>query len=87
MYIGGRSTRYSDRLHDFSVPIPRCYKDVYISSFFPRTGRLWNSLPLECFPLTYDLNGFKSRIKRHLFFFKLGFTPCKAEQPLQGMEL
>ena len=24
----GRSTRYSDRLHDFSVTIPRCYKDV-----------------------------------------------------------
>ena len=23
------STRYCDRLHDFSVPIPRCYKDVY----------------------------------------------------------
>ena len=22
-----------------------------------------------------------------LGFFKLGFTPCKAEQPLQGMEL
>ena len=22
-----------------------------------------------------------------LHFFKLGFTPCKAEQPLQGMEL
>ena len=21
------------------------------------------------------------------FFFKLGFTSCKAEQPLQGMEL
>ena len=21
------------------------------------------------------------------FFFKLGFTPCKAEQPFQGMEL
>ena len=21
------------------------------------------------------------------FFFKSGFTPCKAEQPLQGMEL
>ena len=21
------------------------------------------------------------------FFFLLGFTPCKAEQPLQGMEL
>ena len=21
------------------------------------------------------------------FFFKLGFTPCKAEQPVQGVEL
>ena len=33
----GRSTRYSDRLHDFSVIIPRCYKDVCVNSFFPRT--------------------------------------------------
>ena len=62
----GRSTRYSDRLHDFSVTIPRCYKDVYVDSFFPRTAELWNSLPIECFPLTYDLSGFKSRINRHL---------------------
>ena len=31
----GRCTRYSDRLHDFSVTIPRCYKDVYVNSFFP----------------------------------------------------
>ena len=36
----GRSTRYSDRLHDFSVTIPRCYKDVYVNNFFPRTARL-----------------------------------------------
>ena len=42
-----RSTRYSDRLHDFSVTIPRCYKDVYVNSFFPLTARLWNSLPIE----------------------------------------
>ena len=67
----GRSTRYSDRLHNFSVTIPRCYKDVYVNSFFPRTARLWNSLPIECFLLTYDLNGFKSRIKKHLL--TLGF--------------
>ena len=63
----GRSTRCSDRLHDFSVNIPRCYKDVCVKSFFPCTARLWNSLSLECFPLTYDLSGFKSRINRHLF--------------------
>ena len=62
----GRSTHYSDRLHDFSTNIPRCDKDAYINSFFPRTARLWNSLPVECFPWTYDLIGFKSRINRHL---------------------
>ena len=62
----GRSTHYSDTLHDFSVTIPRCYKDVYVNSFFPRTAKLWNSLPIECFPLTYDLSGFKFRINRHL---------------------
>ena len=25
---------------------------------------LWNSLSIECIPLTYDLNGCKSRINR-----------------------
>ena len=65
----GRSTRYSDRLHDFSVAIPRCYKDVYVRSFFPRTAKPWNCLPLECFPLIYDLSDVKSRINRHVFGF------------------
>ena len=62
----GRSIRYSDRLHDFSVTIPRSYMDVYVNSFFLHTARLWNSLPIERLPLTYDLNSFKSRIHRHL---------------------
>ena len=62
----GRSTRYSDRLHDFSNTIPRCYKDVYFNSFFPCTATLWNSLPIEFFPLTYDFSGFKTRINKHL---------------------
>ena len=62
----GRSTRYSDRLHDFAATIPRCCKDVHVNSFFPRTARLCNSLPRECIPLTYYLSGAKSRINRHL---------------------
>ena len=65
-YSRERSTCYSDRLHDFSVTIPRCYKDGYVNSFFPRTTRLWNSLSIECFPLTYNLSGFRSRTNRHL---------------------
>ena len=62
----GRFTHYSDRLYDFSVTIPRCYRNIYVNSFFPRTATLWNSLSIECFPLTYDLSGFKSTINRHL---------------------
>ena len=38
----------------------------FFNSFFPLTARLWNSLPIECFPLTYDLNGFKCRNNRHI---------------------
>ena len=60
-YSRGKSTRYSDRLHDFSATIPRCYKDVYVNSLFPRSTKLWNSRTIECFPLI-----FKSRINRHL---------------------
>ena len=53
-------------LHDFSVTIHRWYKDVYVNSFFPHTARVWNSVPIECFPLGCDVNGFMSRINRHL---------------------
>ena len=67
LFSRGKSTRYSDGLHDFPVTIPRCYKDFDVNSFFPRTARLWNSLPIECFSLTYNLYGFKVlRINRNL---------------------
>ena len=33
-YSWGRSTCYSDRLHNFSATIPSCYKDGYIAGFF-----------------------------------------------------
>ena len=65
-YSWERSTFYSDRLHDFSITIPRCHSDDYVNSSFPGTDRLWNVLPIECLPLTYDLNSFKSRINRYL---------------------
>ena len=41
-------------------------KDVYLNSFFLCTARFRNSLPIECFPLAYDLSRFKSRINRHI---------------------
>ena len=51
-----------NNLHDFSVIILRRYKDVYVNSFFPHTAGLWSSLPSECFPLIYDLNGYNFRV-------------------------
>ena len=57
-YYWGMSTYWSDRLHDFSVIIPRCYKNVYVNSFFLCAARPWNSLFIECFSLTYDPNSF-----------------------------
>ena len=53
-----------DWLHDFLFTFHRRYKDVYVNSFFPPMAK--HSLPMECFPLIYDLSGFKSRINRHL---------------------
>ena len=32
LFYRERSTCYSDRLHDFSVTIPRCYKDLYFTA-------------------------------------------------------
>ena len=60
------STRYSNRLHDFVVIVPHYSKEIYANSFFPWTAKLWNSLPGDCFPLTYNLNRFKANVNRHL---------------------
>ena len=69
-YYGGRSTHCSDKLHNFSVTIPIYYKEIYVSHFFPDTTTLWNSLPIECFLLTYDLTPFSPR------FFSNKFSVC-----------
>ena len=66
-----RRSTYSVRLYDFSIAITKCYKDVY--SFFPHRARLWNSLPAECFHLTYDLNGLKTYNSFSIYFSSFFF--------------
>ena len=63
-YFRGSSTFYYDRLHEFFVTFLSCYENAYVKSF-----RLYISLPKECFPLTYDLNGFNCRTDRNLLSF------------------
>ena len=52
----GRSTCYSGKSMIFLSPFLDATRMSMSKSFFPHTARLWNSLPIECFPLTYDLN-------------------------------
>ena len=77
-YSRGTSTRHIDSLHGFSVTMPRCYKDVYVNSFFLRSARPWNYLPMECFPLTYDLNGFNSKQISCMFLSSFGSFSCNS---------
>ena len=61
-----RHTRQAARAHEFTVEEPFISKNFRRSSFFPRTSHLWNSLPSECFPPTYDLQSFKCSVNRYL---------------------
>ena len=72
-----RLTRYSDRQHPFIFELPNFKKEFYRNSFFPRTASLWNSLTLECFPLTYNPNLFKSNVNRHLLQLSLQVSGLK----------
>ena len=84
----------------FSVTIPRCYKYDYGKSFFSRIAKLSNSLPAECFTLTFALNGFKFRVNGHLlvpskqvsfilliFFFSCSTMQCSGCSLLHGLHL
>ena len=79
-------TSWTGSISSSSFTILRCYKDVYMDSFVPRTTRLWNYLAAECFPLTY-LYGFEYRVETYDLFeyrverlcFLVGFPssfPC-----------
>ena len=62
-------------MHNFSTTVPRCCKDFYASSFFPRTAIFWSSFLGKFSPLTSNVNAFKSRVHWYLSldFFKTDF--------------
>lgn len=78
-YSRERYSCYFDRLHDFTAIIPKQNDDNCVYSSFLCAAKLWNFFPVECFPLTYDLNSFRSTVTGHLsflgHFYQLFFIP------------
>ena len=63
---GQRKAFYRQR-----IPESSCARKetVDIDILITTVSFLWNSLSTECLPLTYNLSGFKSRIKRHCYMY------------------
>ena len=59
-----RTTRSSTHSHPFQVSLPTSRTLSHKSSFIPRTCNLWNVLPSSCFPKSYNLPSFKSKINK-----------------------
>ena len=59
-----RTTRSSIHSHPFQVSLPNPRTLSHKSSFIPRTCNLWNVLPSSCFPESYNLPSFKSKINK-----------------------
>ena len=57
-----RTTRSSTHSHPFQVSLPTPRTPSHKSSFIPRTCNLWNVLLPSCFPESYNLPSFKSKI-------------------------
>jgi hypothetical protein len=58
----GPSTRFAGVSHSFCLSVPRSRTEHHKKSFFPRTIRLWNSLPSSAFPVDYNLVQFKKNV-------------------------
>ena len=63
-----QNTRFStsNREHPHFLRLPMTKNAFQKRSFFYRTGQLWNQLPTDNFPPTYDLEAFKRNVNKSL---------------------
>ena len=59
-----RTTISSTHSRPFQVSLPTSRTLSHKSSFIPRACNLWNVLPSSCFPESYNLPSFKSKIDK-----------------------
>jgi len=58
--------KYRSDFNTNAVYLPRRNTSTYSESFIPRTASIWNSLPDDCFPETYNLDLFKRNANSYL---------------------
>ena len=72
--------------HDFSTPVhslsfwdvnicKTCWGTEVANSFFPCIATLWNSVPANCFPLSYNLHLFKGNINMRMASLTITLKP------------
>ena len=59
-----RTTRSSNHSHCFQCSLPNPRTLSHKSSCIPRTFNSWNVLPSSCFPESYKLPSFKSKVNK-----------------------
>ena len=64
--VFSRSTRRANNLTCYHVSQERSRTEGRSCNFFVRTARLWNQLPVACFPEQYNIGSFKRRVNRFL---------------------
>ena len=61
-----RCTRQTSQSHCFTVELKTNRTKRFDCSFVPRTAKLWNSMPQDVFPDSFNLQSFKSRVNKFL---------------------
>ena len=64
IFVGGQI--FLKCLMIFLSPNPDVIR-MSMLSFFPRTTRLWNYLPPDCFPLICNVNGCELQLKKVIY--------------------
>ena len=64
--VFSRSTRRANTLTCYHVSQERSRTEGRSGNFFVRTARIWNQLPMTCFPDQYNIGSFKRRVNRFL---------------------
>ena len=63
--VFGHKTQFAISAHPCIIADPKCRTKGDADSFIPRVVSLWNSRPVTCFSLSYNLSTFKRNVNSY----------------------